>query len=192
MRLPPEMTPQIEMEFARLHESYREAETVPEQYGLLLTMCLLAYVDDDGRMAKALMQAGYDELLGALGFFMQGLSAGNRQQGSGDGETGQSIDDLDWATVIPMLCDHYTGTLPSQWLRERSYWVDACLERVPAFQGRRRMMGIADMQLSRLPGQEFSTHRAIMAMNEEIRKLQRSQRGRWRYCRCARWRRESI
>ena len=76
-----------------------------------------------------------------------------------------------------MLCDHYTGTLPSQWLREPSYWVDACLERVPAFQGRRRLMGIYDMQLSRLPGQEFSTHRAIMAMNEEIRKLQRSQQG---------------
>ena len=76
-----------------------------------------------------------------------------------------------------MLCDHYTGTLPSQWERERSYWVDACLERVPAFQGRRRMMGIYDMQLSRLPGQEFSTHRAIMAMQEEIRKLQRSQQG---------------
>ena len=48
VRVPPEMTPQLEMEFARLHESYREAETVPEQYGLLLTMCLLAYVDDDG------------------------------------------------------------------------------------------------------------------------------------------------
>ena len=76
-----------------------------------------------------------------------------------------------------MLCDHYTGTLPSQWLRERSYWVDACLERVQAFQGRRRMMGIYDMQLSRLPGQEFSTHRAIMDMQAEIRKLQRSQQG---------------
>ena len=37
------------------------------------------------RMAKALMQAGYDELLGALGFFMQGISAVNGQQGSGDG-----------------------------------------------------------------------------------------------------------
>ena len=71
MRVPPEMTPQIEMEFARLHESYREAETVPEQYGLLLTMCRLAYIDDDGRMAKALMQAGYDDLLGALGNFMR-------------------------------------------------------------------------------------------------------------------------
>ena len=71
VRVPPEMTPQLEMEFARLHESYREAETVPEQYGLLLTMCLLAYVDDDGKMAKALMQAGYDELLGALGFFIR-------------------------------------------------------------------------------------------------------------------------
>ena len=58
VRVPPEMTPQLEMEFARLHESYREAETVPEQYGLLLTMCLLAYIDDDGRMAKALMQPG--------------------------------------------------------------------------------------------------------------------------------------
>ena len=76
-----------------------------------------------------------------------------------------------------MLCDHYTGTLPSQWLRERSYWVDACLERVPAFQGRRRMMGIADMQLSRLPWREFSGHRAIMDMQAEIRKLQRSQQG---------------
>ena len=63
-----------------------------------------------------------------------------------------------------MLCDHYTGTLPSQWLREPSYWVDACLERVPAFQGRRRMMGITDMQLSRLPWREFSGHRAIMDM----------------------------
>ena len=50
--LPPEMTPQLEMEFARLHELYREAEAVPEQYGLLLTMCLLAYVDDDGKNGK--------------------------------------------------------------------------------------------------------------------------------------------
>ena len=73
-----------------------------------------------------------------------------------------------------MLCDHYTGTLPSQWLREPSFWVDACLERVPAFQGRRRMMGIADMQLSRLPWREFSGHRVIMDMQAEIRKLQRS------------------
>ena len=71
MRLPPEMTPQIEMEFARLHESYREAETVPEQYGVLLTMCLLAYVDDDGKMAKALMRSSYYELEGALGNFMR-------------------------------------------------------------------------------------------------------------------------
>ena len=70
VRVPPEMTPQIEMEFARLHESYREAETVPEQYGLLLTMCLLAYVDDDGKMAKALMRSSYDDLLRALGNFM--------------------------------------------------------------------------------------------------------------------------
>ena len=85
------------MEFARLHESYREAETVPEQYGLLLTMCLLAYVDDDGKMAKALMQAGYDELLGALCFFIRAYLRSNGQQGSGDGETGQSLDDLDWA-----------------------------------------------------------------------------------------------
>ena len=91
-----------------------------------------------------------------------------------------------------MLCDHYTGTLPSQWLREPSFWVDACLERVPAFQGRRRLMMIYDMQLSRLSGREFSGHRAIMDMQAEIRKLQRSQRGRWRYCRCARWRRGSI
>ena len=71
VRVPPEMTPQLEMEFARLHEQYREAETVPEQYGLLLTMCLLSYVDDDGRLANALMRSSYDDLLGALGFFIR-------------------------------------------------------------------------------------------------------------------------
>ena len=39
------------------------------------------------------------------------------------------------------------------------------------------MMGITDMQLSRLPWREFSGHRAIMDMQAEIRKLQRSQSG---------------
>ena len=33
------------------------------------------------------------------------------------------------------------------------------------------------MQLSRLPWREFSGHRAIMDMQAEIRKLQRSQQG---------------
>lgn len=38
-----------------------------------------------------------------------------------------------------MLCDHYTGTLPSQWLRESSFWVDACLERIPGFKAEAKL-----------------------------------------------------
>ena len=71
VRLPPEMTPQMEMQFARLHEEYREAELVPEQYGVLLAMTALAYVDDDGGLGKALIRASYDDLLGALDFFIR-------------------------------------------------------------------------------------------------------------------------
>ena len=59
------------MEFARLHESYRESETLPEQYALLLTMCVLAYHDDDGGLSKALMRTDYEGLIGALGFFIR-------------------------------------------------------------------------------------------------------------------------
>ena len=71
VRVPPEMTPELEMEFARLHEEYRESETIPEQYGLLLTMCVLAYHDDDGGLSKALMRTDYEGLIGALGFFIR-------------------------------------------------------------------------------------------------------------------------
>ena len=70
VRVPPEMSPEIEMEFARLHESYRESETIPEQYGLLLTMCVLAYHDDDGGLSQALWRTSYADLRGALDFFI--------------------------------------------------------------------------------------------------------------------------
>ena len=65
------MTPLMEMQFARLHEEYQEAKLVPEQYGVLLAMTALAYVDDDGGMGKALMQSTYNDLLGALDFFIR-------------------------------------------------------------------------------------------------------------------------
>ena len=50
VRVPPEMTPQLEMEFARLHEDRtEEAETCPRAIRPAVDhVPALAYVDDDG------------------------------------------------------------------------------------------------------------------------------------------------